>query len=130
MAGALGIKQQQISAWENDGVIPSDKHRAKLARQLQVDLTELLEWIADEHESRAKAAERHAAETQSELDQVLSEMREVIQENRDINDQIGRDVAELRSNFEEISKQLRAVSEALGRVAEVLEAQQTDVQPL
>ena len=62
VAAAIGVKQQQVSAWERGTRIP-DRHRAALAGVLGIDLTDLLTWIADEEQDRHDTVKRELAAT-------------------------------------------------------------------
>lgn len=96
LANKLGTKQQQVSNWETRGVVPSDRHRRKLAALLGIDLADLMEWIADAHETQTAAVRRDHADLRNHYDASLAELRQIVMANREINEQIGRDIAEIR----------------------------------
>lgn len=129
-AARLGVDPASVNRWLKGSQLPGPTIVPLLADTLGLELDELWKAIGIAQRDETKQARREASEARSQLEIVLAEMRHIIQENRDINDQIGRDVAELRTNFKEISKQLRAVSQSLNRIAHAFEAQRSDAQPL
>jgi transcriptional regulator with XRE-family HTH domain len=78
VAAAIGVKQQQVSAWERGARIP-DRHRAPLAEALGIPLTELLTWIAEDSELRHAATRRELTEMTGANERLVGEVERLHQ---------------------------------------------------
>lgn len=76
LAALLGVKQQQVSAWERGTRIP-DKHRAGLADALGIGLADLLGWIADDERAKHDVVRRELTQTLQVVDRFVTEFDEL-----------------------------------------------------
>lgn len=81
-ADRVGVKQQQWDKWENQAVIPSDRHRGGIADVLRIDRAEFAGWIIDAVEQRDAdktqelvAARRDIAQLTKALEMAIDELR-------------------------------------------------------
>lgn len=56
LAGALGVTQQLVSAWERGLSAPKDKRRVQIARLLGVAFDELFAYPSDDSNGDGEAA--------------------------------------------------------------------------
>lgn len=107
VAATLGLRQQQISRWENDEEIPHDRHRRRLAKLIEVELADLQEWIADTHEAQAREARLEVRRARSELDDALSQVKQFVDTYQDFHaayQKIGAQVDQLVEEIAEIKR--------------------------
>lgn len=83
-AAALGVKQQQWNKWENEGVVPSDKYRLRIAGVLHVDPVEFLSWIADESQAQAVDQRRELLNARAELSETVKVMRDFVEQYQEL----------------------------------------------
>lgn len=106
VAAAIGVKQQQVSAWERGTRIP-DKHRAALAKTLGIDLAELLGWIAETAEQDARGAQQEVSQARRELDEALTQVKQFVDTYQDFHaayQKIGAQVDQLVQEIAEIKR--------------------------
>lgn len=133
LAARLGVDPATINRWLKGGSLPHPKIVPLLAEALAIDEGELAQTIMVAQRDETRQARQASTAADRRVETVLAEMRQmaldnhrVVQENRDINDEIGRDIKDIKRNFREMSKALRQVNESLLLIVSALEARQED----
>lgn len=127
LASRLGVDPGTVNRWLKGGSLPHPNVVPLLAQVLALDERELSQTIMSAQRDDSRRARREAAEARSRVDAVLAEVRQIVTDNRDINDQIGRDIRDIKRNFKEMTKELRQVNDVLLRIANILEDRSGDL---
>lgn len=119
----LGLTQQQYSSWEKGTRIP-DKHRARLAEVLGLELTTLLSWIAAEEQHKHDRVRRTHNETVKVMERFVDQYLELGHSYQAVGGQLGElieitttlardltrvteDVAQLKQDLQTLLRQPR-----------------------
>lgn len=97
-AKAVGVDPATVSRWLRGTQVPRSSLVGRLAETMGVDEVELWRAIAAaQHDEN-----RELRKVGNHYDAALAEMREIVEVNRDINEQIGRDIAAIRSEIRDL----------------------------
>lgn len=116
IAGRLHVTQQRVSEQEKSAAVPTDLKRLKeLAAAYEIEPATIFAWAAETSAADARHARRDAKDLRKQYDATLSEMRQIVDVNRDINEQIGKDIGEIRKMFSRQAAILEAILNAVQR---------------
>lgn len=114
VADRLHISQQRISELEQSAAVPTELKRLKeLAAAYEIEPATVFAWAAEGSGAEARQARRDSSGLRKQYDATLAEMRQIVEVNRDINDQIGKDIAEIRVMFSRQTEVLELILAAI-----------------
>lgn len=110
VAERLHVTQQRVSQLETSTAVPTDLKRLReLAGAYEIDPATVFAWAAENSATEVRKTRRGTADLRRQYDATLAEMRQIVEVNRDINEQIGKDIAEIRDLFSRQTEVLEAI---------------------